>query len=89
MEWIYTQTKVSDQGSLELALKKKERKIDEMRFFMIKIAGTGTGIPDCFHGPVGLDRWVFGRRLRIYRTLAKEGPLQNVGPPPTFGSISR
>ena len=25
MEWIYTQTKMSDQGSVELALIKKER----------------------------------------------------------------
>jgi hypothetical protein len=37
MEWIYTQTKVSGQGSLELTLKnrkKKERKkIDNWLFF--------------------------------------------------------
>ena len=34
MEWIYTQAKVSGQGSLELALvmkKKKERKKERMR----------------------------------------------------------
>ena len=32
MEWIYTQTKTSDQGSLELALimKKKERKKERL-----------------------------------------------------------
>ena len=35
MEWIYTQTKMSDQGSIELALrmKKKERKIDKWSIF--------------------------------------------------------
>ncbi len=35
MEWIYTQTKVSGQGSLELAqeIKKKERKIEKWLFF--------------------------------------------------------
>ena len=31
MEWIYTQTKVSGQGSLELALEnRKKRKVDNM-----------------------------------------------------------
>ena len=35
IEWIYTQTKMRNQGSLELALemKKKERKIDKWLFF--------------------------------------------------------
>ena len=39
MEWIYTQTKMSDQGSVELALimkkkeRKKERKNDKWLFF--------------------------------------------------------
>ena len=35
MEWIYTQTTMKDQGSLELALemKKKERKNDNLLFF--------------------------------------------------------
>ena len=36
MEWIYTQTKMSDQGSLELALimkKKEERKNEKWLFF--------------------------------------------------------
>ena len=35
MEWIYTQTKMSDKGSPELALimKKKERKIEKWPFF--------------------------------------------------------
>ena len=35
MEWIYTQTKMNDQGSVELALimKKKERKNDKWLFF--------------------------------------------------------
>ena len=34
MEWIYTQAKVSDPGSLELALEmKKKIKIDKMHFF--------------------------------------------------------
>ena len=35
MEWIYTQTKVSSQGSLEFALenRKKERNLDKNALF--------------------------------------------------------
>ena len=33
MEWNYTQTKRIGQGSLELALVMKERKIDKWQFF--------------------------------------------------------
>ena len=31
---------------------------------------------------------LYGILSYMYRTLAKEGPLRNVGPPPTLGSIS-
>ena len=46
MEWIYTQTKMSDQGSVELALimKKKERR--QMAIFLnfrILLGGGGGG----------------------------------------------
>ena len=50
MEWIYIQTKTSDQGSLELALimkkkeRKKERKIDKWAIFQTP----GSGMYNCF-----------------------------------------
>ena len=33
-------------------------------------------------------QWWYTLPIKYYRILAKEGPLQNVGPPPNFGSIS-
>jgi hypothetical protein len=51
MEWIYAETKVSDQGSLDLSLsnRKKERKNEKTLFFYI----ANSGIPDCFHECMG------------------------------------
>ena len=47
MEWIYTQTKMSDQGSIELALimkKKEERKNEKWAIFQT----SGSGMYNCF-----------------------------------------
>jgi hypothetical protein len=38
------------------------------------------------HRPTKGHKW--DSMIEVYRTLAKEGPLRNVGPPPSFGSIS-
>ena len=55
MEWIYTQTKMSDQGSIELALimkkkeRKKERKKEERKNEKWAIFQTsGSGMYNCF-----------------------------------------
>ena len=51
MEWIYTQTKMSDQGSVELALimkkkeRKKERKNDKWLLFLTL---SGSIMYNCF-----------------------------------------
>ena len=50
MEWIYTQTKVSGQDSLELALEnRKKERLTKWPFLYTAISG----IPQCFHGYVG------------------------------------
>ena len=50
MEWIYTQTKTSDQGSLELALimKKKERKKERKNEKWLFFGTSGSGMYNCF-----------------------------------------
>jgi hypothetical protein len=49
MEWIYTRTKVSGHGSLELA--QENRKKELQNFTFLKTASSD--IHDCFHGCVG------------------------------------
>ena len=46
VEWIYTRTKVSGQGCLELAL---EMKVTKCTFFTI-LKTASSGISDGFHG---------------------------------------
>ena len=49
MEWIYTQTKVSGQGSLELALEEKTRRLR----FLYFLYTAGSDIPDYSRGWFG------------------------------------
>ena len=55
MEWIYTQTKVSGEGSLELALEKKKTRLGFLHFYDFFIQLVQTYLIVSMDG-LGLDR---------------------------------
>ena len=67
MEWIYIQNLMKGQGSLELAMeilkkeRKKERKIDNLRFYKSLVHAYST----VFMNDLELDRKVFCRSSRL------------------------
>ena len=61
-----------------------------LRVKILVLSGSSSSSPLEYDTQIGKLKYLKAAAFpgRYYRTLAKEGPLRNVGPPPTLGSIS-